>query len=227
MKKLGILLLAATAATALFMGCDGETGTTSTGTPTGSSSSTSGGGESTTGGGGGSAPNLGDMPTYGVQVDRFGRPAINTALNHTFDADPAKAGTAKDAWNADAAQTEWVKNYKAEVAGNLAILDSLDTVCGNQALAGPMAMAGRYDTLAGVLADDRQWLNSDNLACNKYLAVETGVMNDCGGRALNYDVVDTSYTLLATGDPAKGVTDGIPVPNYATGKTFPYLAAPK
>jgi hypothetical protein len=48
---------------------------------------------------------------------------------------------------------------------------------------------------------------------------------DCGGRKLSYDVIDISYSVLATGMP-QGVTDGIDKPANVDGATFPYLADP-
>lgn len=227
MNKLGILLLSAASATALIIGCDGGDETTTTTTTTSSSSSTSSGGGSGGSGGG----DLGVMPKYGAQVDRFGRPAINTAVNHTFDGDMATKGAAKDAYNADADPTKWGANYAGEIAANLGILDSLDTVCGNQLLAGPNVDAMRYSGLAGALADDRQWLNTAGATCTTYLAVEANALKiipnmDCGGRGLDYDVIDVSYSVLAVGAPS-GVVDGVAVPDHAKGKTFPYLAAPK
>lgn len=226
MEKLGILLLTTISAVAVMNGCsDPDPATTS------SSAASSGSGSSSSSSGAGGGADLGDMPSYGAQIDRFGRPAINTALNNTFNADDAAKGMAKDNWNASADETMWGKNYAAEVGANLAIIDSLDANCGNQLLADPAKMdATRYGTLAGVLADDRQWLNADGMACTTYLAVEanaTGLIPnmDCGGRALNYDVIDISYSALAVG-AVMGVDDGIPVPTHAQGKTFPYLASP-
>src|SRR6185369_12071168 len=40
-------------------------------------------------------------PVIGAQIDRFGRPVVNTALNHAFDPDETAAGLAKDAYNQD------------------------------------------------------------------------------------------------------------------------------
>ena len=71
-------------------------------------------------------------PALNMQVDRMGRPAINTALNHTFDT-TAAAGTAKDAYNADKNITGWQAAYTAQFAANLGIFDALDNVCGNSA----------------------------------------------------------------------------------------------
>jgi hypothetical protein len=163
-------------------------------------------------------------PTLKTQVDRMGRPAANTALNHVFDATSA-AGTAKDAYNADKSLTNWA-TYAPEFGKNLGIFDALDTVCGNQIA---FAKANSYSTLAGVTADDRLYLNTAGTACTMYLAVEVNVLGitntDCGGRGLKYDVIDATYSAVAVG-AFTGVTDGIAADTTKTGgTTFPYLVA--
>jgi hypothetical protein len=175
-------------------------------------------------------------PTLGAQIDRMGRPAVNTALNHTFDPNAATADPAKDAWNANAMPGGWGAAFGPEVAANLAVYDGLDTTCGNQAAANPDAGATtnalKYGALAGVLADDRLWLNTAGTTAAQYLAVEldaTGIAKnaDRGGRTLPMDVIDVTYSALAVGD-VKGVGDGIDAdPAKTSGTTFPYLAAPK
>jgi Domain of unknown function (DUF4331) len=181
------------------------------------------GGTSTPDGGGTPA-----KPTLGAQIDRMGRPAVNTALDKTFTAD-ATRDPAEDAYNADVAKSTWQATYTPVFAAQLAILDALDTVCGNQILAGPSAAAGRYNTLAGALADDQLYVNSAASTCTQYLAVEanaTGVVvnTDCGGRKPEYDVIETTYSALAVG-ALTGVDDG--VVNDSTFKaSFPYLADP-
>lgn len=224
MKKLAILLLSSAAATALVIGCSDEPSTSGDSTQSTSSSAASSGA-------GGEMNNFGDMPGYGAQLDRMGRPAINTALNNTFNANMEQKDQAKDAWNADDKAAGWAMKNKAEVAKNLAVLDALDGNCGNQLLAGKDVAAGRYDTLASVLADDRLWLNANGTSCDVYLGVEANatmlVPNmDCGGRAMKYDVVDISYSALAAG-ALMGVTDGIAKPTYVDGEIFPYLSAPQ
>lgn len=170
------------------------------------------------------------MPTLGKQIDRMGRPAINTAANNTFEADDAKAGIAKNAYNEASDPTQWA-SFATEISRNLAILDSLDTVCGNQLVADGMKNdPSRYATLSGVLADDRLYVNAAGASCTTYLAVEAdfvGVKNtDCGGRTLSYDVIDASYTALATGKLDGSVGDGVPISASAEGTQFPYMAAP-
>ncbi|MEP7123480.1 MAG: DUF4331 family protein [Byssovorax sp.] len=242
--KLFIGLLASSLlAVAAIEGCGGDTGTgtggttSSTGSDVTSSTAASGtgGGASTTatsGGTGGSAMPPAP-PKLGTQIDRFGRPAINTALNHTFDVDPAK-GMAKDKYNQQSDPATWGTSGP-EFAKNLAILDGLDTNCGNQLLATvvPMGMpipATRYATLAGALADDRVYLDLSAAACTTYLAVEanaTGLLPnmDCGGRKLDYDVIDASYSALAAG-AFSGVGDGVSADADTKGSAFPYLAVP-
>ena len=123
-------------------------------------------------------------PALGRQIDRMGRAGVNTALTDPFNLNKTAADAVKDQYNA-APQSQWA-SYAPRIAGNLAILDSLDTVCGNQILAGSTASAGRYNTLAGVLADDQIYVNTDSGTCTQYLAVEAnaiGIRNgDCGGR---------------------------------------------
>lgn len=177
-------------------------------------------------------------PAIGTtQLDRMGRPAINTALIGTFTSLEA---TKKDAYNANADRSTWQAMHLGEMAQNLAVFDSLDETCGTQvgfsSTGTTNAMA--YGTLAGLLADDRLYLDTSKGTCAHYLAVEFGVVTampnqTCGGRAPSYDVIDTTYTALAVGTggfstdgnftPAVG--DGVPVHTDLLA-TFPYLGAP-
>jgi hypothetical protein len=175
-------------------------------------------------------------PTLGAQIDRIGRPAINTALNHGFDGDASTAGAAKDTYNADKTPSGWVAAYQQEMSNNLGILDSLDLTadgggCGNQAFAQDDAGANRYATLSGVLAGDMLWLNTAGTTCSQYLAVElnaTGALpnTDCGGRRISDDVMGTTYSVVS-GVGFTGLTSGVnAIPAKTNGTTFPYLATP-
>ncbi len=170
-------------------------------------------------------------PKLGVQIDRMGRPAANTAANNTFQPDLTVAGKAKDAYNAASDPSTWSGSFLKEIGTNLAIYDGLDTICGNQPLNGQTAVVGRYNGLAGALADDRLFLNTASTTCTTYLGVElnaTGLAKntDCGGRALPYDVIDVTYNVVAGGNNMIG--DGISADPVKTGgKTFPYLAPAK
>jgi len=138
-------------------------------------------------------------PTLGTQIDRLGRPAVNTALDHAFDSMASRAHAAKDAYNQDGAVGMWAATYRVEFAGNLAILDSLDKGlscvtgtctasataggCGNQVLynavgGGSAPGPTSYIGLASALADDQLYLDTTKLVANiptsnqNYLAVE-------------------------------------------------------
>jgi hypothetical protein len=149
-------------------------------------------------------------PALGPQIDRMGRAGINTAVTDPFFATVTAHERVLDEYNA-AAPAQW-PSFIPRIATNLAILDSLDAVCGNQLLAGPAAAPGRYNTLATVLADDQLYVNTSSGTCQQYLAVEANAVgianNDCGGRTPFYDTIDVSYSVLAAGALA-GVTDGI------------------
>jgi hypothetical protein len=138
-------------------------------------------------------------PTLGAQIDRLGRPAVNTVLDHGFDSMASRAHAAKDAYNQDGAVGTWQAMYRVEFAGNLAILDALDKGltctagtctasataggCGNQVLydavgGGSAASPASYIGLAAALADDQLYLDTRKTVANiptsnqNYLAVE-------------------------------------------------------
>lgn len=72
-------------------------------------------------------------PALGAQIDRMGRPAINTALNHGFEGASAAKEAAKTAYNtANPADTTMLAPFVPEFMKNLAVIDALDTgICGN------------------------------------------------------------------------------------------------
>ncbi len=171
-----------------------------------------------------------------VQIDRMGRAGVNTALTNPFyresvESEKANHETIVDAYNAETDTARWRAEFGGEIAANLAILDGLDRVCGNQLLAGAAVAPGRYDELAAVLADDELYVNTASGTCRQYLAVEAnavGVTNDdCGGRTPLEDSIDTTYSLLAAG-ALSGVTDGIAADADGTASitNFPFLDAP-
>lgn len=172
----------------------------------------------------------------GQQIDRMGRAGINTAATAPFFRESVEDeqrvhDDVSDQYNAASDQAAWGSLFGERIAGNLAILDALDTVCGNQLLAGGAAAPGRYAPLAGVLADDQLYVNTASGTCQQYLAVEgnaVGVTNDdCGGRTPLHDTIDVTYSVLAIG-ALSGVGDGVPVDADGTASitSFPYLDAP-
>lgn len=143
------------------------------------------------------------------QIDRMGRPGINTALIDLL----ASTGK-KDAYNRAEDPAAWAAEFQSEIASNLAALDTLDGTTGNTLL--PPA------SLAPVLVDDRLLVDTSVASCDAYLAVELGVADQCGGRTLARDVIDD--TLGAIVGP--GVSD-----NVANDSTFladfPFIGAPR
>jgi hypothetical protein len=80
-----------------------------------------------------------------------------------------------------------------------------------------------------VLASDMLQVDASKTSCAAYLAVEanaTGVLanNECGGRKLQLDVIETSYSVLAAGELG-GIDDGVGFSAHVLA-TFPYLGAP-
>jgi len=178
-------------------------------------------------------------PTLGTQIDRMGRPAINTALTGSFDPTcTAATCPAKDAYNANHDPTTWSADYAPGFAGYLGIYDSLDTVCGNQPAYAPPATKTSYGTLASVLANDVLWLNTGSTTCQQYLGVELLALKaitavDCGGRTPAENTIDLTFNIVAgTLTPATlptnpGIaTNGITAAASPPSATFPYLAAP-
>jgi hypothetical protein len=170
-------------------------------------------------------------PALGVQIDRMGRAAANTAFNETFNGDATAKGMAKDRYNA-AAPAQWA-GFKGAFETSLAILDALDGNCGNQLLADDAAAGGRYGALADVLIDDRLYVHSGRGNCGVYLGLEAEVVGavaegqgGCGGRTPADDVIERSYSVLAAG-ALGGVDDTITRDaDVEHPATFPYLAGP-
>jgi hypothetical protein len=173
-------------------------------------------------------------PKIGAQIDRMGRAGVNTALTDPFSTVPGQTSDqVKDAYNAAQDPTAWASAFVGGpvgnlIAGNLAILDSLDGVCGNQPFAKPGTPppADRYKPLATVLADDQLYVNTAVGTCNSYLAVETGAANDCGGRTPLYNTIDVTYAVVA--GPAATVVNGITrdADGNASLTAFPFLDNP-
>lgn len=85
-----------------------------------------------------------------------------------------------------------------------------------------------YVVLANILADDRLLVDATTGTCETYLGVEADVGGQCGGRSPTMDAVDTSYAVLAAGDPSAPVGDGVDADDCAMHDptTFPFLAGP-
>ncbi len=187
----------------------------------------------------------------GNQIDRMGRPAVNTALNNTFTSDSTR-GAAEDTYNTTSSSSG--SDFISVMAAHFAIYDSLvnedsdgDLGCGDNAVSNRASATpgdglatgdSRYNFLATVFSDDKLYINASTSGgsnageCGQYLAAEltvigvTGLENDCGGRTPNYDVIETTYSAVAAG-ATTGVDDGISADARTHSDTvFPFLAAP-
>jgi len=217
-------------------GGSGSGGSDTNGGSSGGSSSGGTGGGTSGGGEGGTAGGSTDPkprgadhpPELGAQIDRMGRAAIATATIATFNPDADEKGMQKDAYNA--AEPEDWSGFEDEMRVNLAILDGLDENCGNQLLAD--ASDPRYATLASILADDRLYVLSTVGECGVYLGLEGEIAGalepgegKCGGRMLDDDVIERSYSLLAAG-LLSGVDDTITENDKEDSDEFPFLPKP-
>jgi hypothetical protein len=180
--------------------------------------------------GNGSGSNFPPAPALGAQIDRMGRPAINTALNHAFDPDPTMAskGAAKDAYNQDTSIATWAATYvpgRDNFAYNLGLIDAVDGGlncldgacssavgsggCGNQVLyngvltGGGTAAADSYTTLAAILADDELYVDTTKGTCGLYLAVEFGFASSLGNQTCGGRA--PSYDVMGVSYTALGI----------------------
>lgn len=143
------------------------------------------------------------------QVDRMGRPGINTALVNLLDDMPGLT----DDYNQEADPAMVATRFQAEIQRNIETLDTLDGITGNTLLDPAV--------LAGVLVNDFLLIDTSIANCDAYLAVELGDTTQCGGRTLVRDVIDD--TLGAVVGP--GVSDFVDNDSVFLGD-FPFLGVP-
>lgn len=161
----------------------------------------------------------------GDLIDRAGRPLINLAVTNPFDTvmvngQPEASATTRERYNKDKS-FPW-SAWASTLAPTLALYDGLDGTCGH-ALASPTLGASRFASMASLLAADTIIVDTSKQACAGYLNVEkfalAGMSSpDCGGRKLDYDVVDGTFSLLV----GSGATDSVAITNTPL-PTFPYL----
>jgi len=173
------------------------------------------------------------VPTLsGTQIDRVGRPAVNSALTNPFglymvNGMAQTTDTTKAAYNADSLPTDWLTNWPTAIKLSLGVFDAIDGVCANQIAYGALTEPN-YTLLSQVLAGDALQVDTTQGTCKTYLGVEQaflgGNIMDCGGRTLTENTIDVTYGALA--GPAQPVVNGITTPAVAPLSSFPFLAAP-
>lgn len=185
----------------------------------------------------------GSTQTAARRFDRVGRPLTKNALLGLTDA-AGVDDTLKEAWNRSTPATS--ARFVPDMEKSLAFYDGLDGACGNQWLvagetdmAGREAemagrdMAGRYRSLALLLADDRLWVNAASTKCTQLFAVELASLGgradlsgDCGGRTPTYTASNTWRSLVVKGS-LTGIDDGLDHDEHEPSTTdFPFLAPP-
>jgi hypothetical protein len=132
-----------------------------------------------------------------VQVERMGRPAINTVFNHT-NAD-------KEAANRRAPAGDRAAD-RARVVGVLQAIDNVLEVNG-----APSYDDATIEAIANILVPDTLTVT---------LGDASGFLN---GRRLADDVIDAEFGLLTNGNVT---SDGVDANDKAFLPSFPYLAAP-
>jgi Domain of unknown function (DUF4331) len=167
---------------------------------------------------GGGDSNIGVWATTdvgGTQIDRMGRPAINTVFipNNPFPPDRVVDGkpSKKTTFNHGHPSTD-VANWTGEVVDTLQTTFSLNDAGG--ALGGtddPSDDAGKINALASVLLPDILTVDVSNPA---------GFLN---GRQPSDDVIDAELGLVTEGFVT---TDCVGSNDVAFPSSFPYLAAP-
>ena len=165
------------------------------------------------------------------QIDRAARPLTGNALLVTLGSDDAQ-NAIKERYNH--ASPSSGRQFIPAIAEGVALYDGLDGRCGDSLLIDHKAPpARRYWPLAELLADDRLWVDSRSATCTQLFAVERvalngerALVNDCGGRTINYDAVNVYRSLLANGT-VHGIDDGVHGDEKVHSvSAFPFLAAP-
>jgi uncharacterized protein DUF4331 len=194
-------------------------------------------------------------PALGAQIDRMGRPALSSSLIAVFAAEGAARTAQKDAYNQAPDPATWKTTMlsasttiERELEVNLAVFDAIDTGmavpqagCGNALSYVRPPSATSYRDAADLLADDQLYVDTSKTACTVYLALEieqasagSSVHYACGGRTLQHDVIDVTYSVLAAGlaglDQANNFApklhDGVAV-HPDVKDTFPFLGTPR
>jgi hypothetical protein len=195
-------------------------------------------------------------PVLGRQLSRAGRAMVKRALIGAF-ADEATRAATRDAYDRAPDPAGWKAaplsasvTVGDELATNLAVFDAIDKglMVPNQTLAG-CGNALRYARPPGtqsyqgaveIFADDQLYIDTSKALCGAYLALEielasagTFVHTTCGGRTPGDDVVDVTYSVLASGvdalDPANQLAGRIRdavSPHGDITDTFPFLGPP-
>lgn len=177
-----------------------------------------------------------------TQIDRSGRPLANLAANATFSSE-ADRNASLDLYN-QTSNKDSVDQFKDVFAKSLAMYDALQDesndlrACADNVITNRISFTNstmgadtnpdRYQLFAALLADDQIYINTASIDCSQYMAVELtklgfALSNDCGGRKPSMDVVETTYSILMSGELTGTDDDVAPT---TSSSTFPFLQNP-
>ena len=126
------------------------------------------------------------------QVDRLGRPLVSFTI----------PDEKKNSYNTASDPASWAALFQDDIEAGLVTLDGADFVLGNG--------FSEPETLAPIFADDRLQVDIKKGQTVGYFTIEASALvpqdwNDMGGRALWFDIVDETLSMLVSGwDPVIG-----------------------
>ncbi len=168
---------------------------------------------------------------FNVRLERVGRPEVKNLLLAPKQFDQVNRDLEiRDIYNMEDGfqlADSYIGAYRARLNANLRFWDGLDGK--------PDWTDDHGDThpltelvLADYLVVDP---TMPYVATGSYFEIERAVMEGrphttCGGRALNDDMMDTTFTLLINAGKGPVIRDGVDRASRPATDTFPYVAAP-
>jgi Domain of unknown function (DUF4331) len=165
-----------------------------------------------------------------IRLERFGRPEIKNVIMSMRQFDKVNRDLEiRDLYNLEDAfhlSNVYRGAYRARLNANLAMFDCLDGKTH-----WPLGPDGAHP-LTNMLLDDYMVVDVSMPFTNDgYFEIERAVLDGrahqtFGGRSLNYNVMDTIYSLLINGGHGPRISDGVDQATVPARDVFPYLAAP-
>jgi hypothetical protein len=165
-----------------------------------------------------------------IRLERVGRPEVKNFLMALKQHDKVNRDLeVRDLYNLEDpfhVGPDYRNVYRSRFDGNLTYFDGLDGETG-----WPVADDGTHP-LTGLFLDDFLVLDLTRpFAEVSYLEIEEATLagrphTTCGGRSLNDDIMDRTYTFVIGGLGAPTIRDGIDQATQRATNRFPYLAPP-
>jgi hypothetical protein len=166
-----------------------------------------------------------------VRIERVGRPEVKNLLLGPKQFDQVNRDLEiRDLYNMEDAfhlGSSYAGAYRARLNANLAFWDGLDGV-----VHWPRDSSGAHPLTELVLADylvvdpSKPYAERGSFLQIERAAMAGEVTPECGGRALNDDVIDVLYTFWINAGSGPVVSDGVDASSRPATTAFPYLAPP-